>query len=125
VGGNDHPLPIYDGFFSIARYYFSIISYNSISFYPPINTVIAPGGITVPPEAVISRILAAGNPPISTVSEPFIITSAPQESPCLAAGNPPIKTDIAPGGIIGVGMPEVAGLTIISVTRAAGNISLF
>jgi hypothetical protein len=78
----------------------------------------------VPPEAVKSKILAAGIPPISTVADPFTIASNPHESPNLAAGSPAIKTVGAPGGIIGVGMPIVAVLTIISVTRAAGNIIL-
>jgi hypothetical protein len=94
------------------------------NFYPPINTVGAPGGIITPPEAVWSAILAAGRPPIITVAEPFMITSAPQESLIRAAGRPPINTVGVPGGIIGVGIPEVAGLTIISVIRAAGNIWL-
>ena len=75
-----------------------------------------------PPAAVRSVILAAGIPPISTVAEPFTMTSAPQVSPKRAAGKPPINTVGAPGGIMGVGTPNVAVLTIISVTRAAGNI---
>jgi hypothetical protein len=75
-----------------------------------------------PPAAVKSAILAAGIPPIITVADPFTMASAPQVSPNRAAGSPPINTVGAPGGMIGVGMPNVAVLTIISVTRAAGNI---
>ena len=78
----------------------------------------------VPPAAVKSRIRAAGNPPISTVVEPFTITSTPHESLNRAAGRPAIKTVGAPGGIIDVGMPLVAMLTIISVIRAAGSMGL-
>jgi hypothetical protein len=78
--------------------------------------------MTVPPAAVKSITLAAGMPPIMTVVEPFTITSTPQVSPKRAAGSPPISTVGAPGGMIGVGTPIVAVLTIISVIRAAGNI---
>ena len=56
------------------------------------------------------------------LADPIAMTSTPHESPSLAAGIPPIKTVGAPGGMIGVGIPIVAVLTIISVTRAAGNI---
>lgn len=86
------------------------------------STVTAPGGIITPPEAVRSVIRAAGMPPINTVAEPFMIASTPQESPIFAAGNPPINTVGGPEGMIGTGAPTVAGLTIISVTRAAGSI---
>src|SRR5262245_21120189 len=91
--------------------------------HPPINTVSAPGGMTAPPEAVRSATLAAGNPPIMTVVEPLTMASGPQVSLKRAAGKPPINTVGAPGGRMGVGAPSVAGLTIISVTRAAGNMS--
>lgn len=50
------------------------------------------------------------------------MASTPHVSPRRAAGNPPINTVGAPGGMMGVGTPEVAVLTIGSVTRAAGNI---
>jgi hypothetical protein len=85
----------------------------------------APGGSIAPPVAVGSAILAAGRPPISTVIDPKMMISAPQLSVILAAGNPAINTVGSPGGIIGVGIPEVAGLLIISVMRAAGFICLF
>jgi hypothetical protein len=91
-------------------------------YYPPINTVGAPGGRIVPPDAVTSNILAAGKPPMRTVIDPFAITSAPHESPTLAAGSPPISTVGAPGGIMGTGIPFVAVLTIMSLILAAGNI---
>jgi hypothetical protein len=78
--------------------------------------------MTAPPDAVKSAILAAGMQPIMTVAEPLTMASAPHESPRRAAGNPPIITVGAPGGMIGVGTPSVAGLTIMSVTRAAGCI---
>jgi hypothetical protein len=84
----------------------------------------APGGIIAPPEAVKSETLAAGRPPIKTVNEPFIIASAPHVSPNLAAGRPAMRTVGSPGGMIGAGIPSVAGLEIISVTLAAGNIVL-
>ena len=74
-----------------------------------------------PPDALRSPILAAGIPPIITVEEAKIIASIAQESPIRAAGRPPINTVEAQGGIMGVGAPCVAGLTIISVTRAAGG----
>jgi hypothetical protein len=67
---------------------------------------------------------AAGNPPIMTVVDPMMIASTPQVSPRRAAGNPPIKTVGAPGGMIGVGAPIVAELTIMSVTRAAKDMPL-
>jgi hypothetical protein len=95
------------------------------TYYPPINTVVIPGGMTIPPAAVKSLIRAAGMPPMSTVADPFKITSAPQLSVIRAAGNPPINTLLAPGGIIGTGAPEVAGLIIMSLTLAAGGISYF
>jgi hypothetical protein len=101
--------------------FIGLITNSSGYFHPPINTVGAPGGKIEPPAAVKSRILAAGIPPINTVADPLIITSTPHESPILAAGSPAIKTVGAPGGIIGVGIPLVAMLTIISVIRAAGN----
>jgi hypothetical protein len=53
-----------------------------------------------------------------------MMTSAPHESLIRAAGSPAISTVGAPGGMIGVGIPEVAGLLIISVILAAGNILL-
>jgi hypothetical protein len=84
----------------------------------------APGGNIAPPEAVGSAILAAGSPPINTVADPLMMTSAPHESLNRAAGSPAISTVGAPGGMIGVGTPEVAGLLIISVTLAAGSIRL-
>ena len=90
--------------------------------YPPIKTVGAPGGIIAPPDAVKSPILAAGMPPIITVADPITIASTPHESVILAAGSPPINTVGAPGGKMGVGIPIVAVLTIMSVTRAAGII---
>ena len=93
-------------------------------FYPPIKTVGAPGGSIAPPDAVRSAILAAGSPPIKTVADPLMMTSAPHESLIRAAGSPAINTVGAPGGMIGVGIPDVAGLLIISVTLAAGNIFL-
>jgi hypothetical protein len=96
----------------------------NLNFYPPIKTVGAPGPTTIPPEAVKSSILAAGIPPIITVADPFTITSTPHESPILAAGRPAINTVGAPGGIIGVGIPIVAVLTIISVILAAGSMFL-
>jgi hypothetical protein len=95
---------------------------TSYPYQPPIKTVNAPGGITTPPPAVESVILAAGNPPIITVAEPLIMASAPQLSLKRAAANPAINTVGAPGGIIGTGEPLVALLTIISVMRAAGGI---
>ena len=70
---------------------------------PPISTVGAPGGITMPPPAVESVTRAAGLPPISTVAEPLTIVSAPQLSPSVAAGMPPISTVGVPGGMIGTG----------------------
>lgn len=96
-----------------------------MTIHPPINTVGEPGGNIAPPPAVKSPTLAAGIPPISTVADPFTMASNPHESPILAAGNPTIKTVGHPGGIIGVGTPIVAVLTIISETRAAGTIPLF
>jgi hypothetical protein len=42
-----------------------------------------------------------------------------------AAGRLPINTFTAPGGMMGVGAPDVAVLTIISDTRAAGNMVVF
>jgi hypothetical protein len=59
---------------------------------------------------------------MNTVADPLMMTSAPHESLIRAAGRPAIRTVGAPGGIIGVGIPEVAGLLIISVILAAGNI---
>jgi hypothetical protein len=50
-----------------------------------------------------------------------MMASTPHVSLTRAAGRPLINTVGAPGGMIGVGTPEVAGLTIVSVTRAAGN----
>jgi hypothetical protein len=97
-------------------------SNENLQIHPPIKTVVAPGGMTAPPAAVMSPILAAGIPPIITVADPFTIASTPHESPIRAAGSPPIKTVGQPGGRIGVGVPIVAVLTIISETRAAGNI---
>src|SRR6185369_8412566 len=105
-GGNDQPRPR---------------NVRSIT-YPPISTVGAPGGSTAPPPPVVSPTRAAGIPPISTVAEPLMMASAPPPSPRRAAGTPPISTVAAPGGIIGIGAPWVAVLTIMSVTRAAGNI---
>jgi hypothetical protein len=96
----------------------------TIHFYPPIITVGAPGGITTPPAAVESAILAAGIPPIITVAEPFMMASTPQLSPRRAAASPAINTVGAPGGIMGTGAPIVAALTIMSDTRAAGGISM-
>jgi hypothetical protein len=61
-------------------------------------------------------------PPIKTVVDPMMIASTPQPSPRRAAGMPAIKTVGAPGGMMGVGTPIVAVLTIISVTRAAKDI---
>jgi hypothetical protein len=66
---------------------------------------------------------AAGIPPIITVAEPTTMASAPQLSPMRAAGIPPMSTVGAPGGIMGVGTPKVAVLTIMSVTRAAGGMA--
>jgi hypothetical protein len=103
---------------------FDINFFIIISIQPPISTVGAPGPTTAPPLAVVSARRAAGNPPINTVAEPLMITSAPQESVIRAAGRPAISTVGAPGGMIGVGMPDVAGLEIMSVTLAAGNIFL-
>jgi len=88
------------------------------------STVGAPGGITSPPPAVGSVILAAGAPSMSTVVDPITMASAPQESPIRAAGSPPMSTVGTPGGTMGNGAPCVAVLTIISVTRAAGNMAL-
>ena len=76
----------------------------------------------VPPDAVRSAIRAAGMPPIMTVAEPFTTASVPHVSPIRAAGSLAMRTVGAPGGMIGVGIPLVAVLTIISVTRAAGGI---
>src|SRR5262249_42010344 len=62
-------------------------------------------------------------PPMRTVADPMTMASAPQLSPMRAAGSPPISTVGAPGGMMGVGTPMVAVLTIMSVTRAAGGIA--
>jgi hypothetical protein len=51
-----------------------------------------------------------------------MIPPAAVGSAILAAGSPPISTLDAPGGMIGVGTPDVAVLTIRSVMRAAGSI---
>ena len=85
------------------------------------RTVGSPGGITMPPPAVESVTRAAGLPPISTVAEPLMIVSAPQLSPSVEAGLPPMSTVGVPGGMSGTGAPGVAVLTMLSVTRAAGN----
>src|SRR5882724_9876653 len=78
--------------------------------------------MTDPPPALGSPRRAAGMPPISTVADPMTIASAPQLSPRRAAGIPTISTVGAPGGMIGVGIPCVVVLTIMSVTRAARDI---
>ena len=104
------------------------------SVQPPIITVGNPITI-VPPWAVRSPIRAAGIEPISTVIDPFAITSGgPTQtamSPTLAAGAPPISVVIAPGGRIGpptCGIGGTLGVTIgqtcISPIRAAGGIIL-
>jgi hypothetical protein len=82
----------------------------------------------------MSPILAAGWPPIKTVTDPFIIESGGPTQvhilPIVAAGNPPIKTVGTPGGIIGPptwgigGTPGVTiGQTCMSDIRAAGGIN--
>jgi hypothetical protein len=101
-----------------------------LSVYQPIKTVGHPN-VMVPPCAVMSPILAAGFPPISTVVEPIAITSGGPThthiSPTPAAGCPPMSTVGAPGGSTGPptwgigGVPGVAiGHTCMSPTRAAG-----
>jgi hypothetical protein len=100
----------------------SILMVELLKLQPPMSTVTAPGGITTPPDAVGSAILAAGIPPIRTVADPMMMASTPHVSPSRAAGKPIISTVGAPGGMIGVGTPSVAVLTIKSVTLAAGSI---
>src|SRR3954463_1915846 len=81
-----------------------------LNSYPPIITVGKPNTI-VPPCAVLSPILAAGLPPIKTVTDPFIIESGGPTHvhilPKVAAGKPPIKTLGTPGGKIG---PPTCGI---------------
>jgi hypothetical protein len=102
---------------------------------PPIKTVGYPNTI-VPPCAVVSPILHAGLPQISTVAEPFTIESGgPTQthmSPTTAAGNPPISTVGTPGPITGPptwgigGRPGVCiGQVCMSVNLAAGGIFIF
>jgi hypothetical protein len=98
--------------------------------HPPIKTVGNPKTIE-PPCAVVSPILAAGLPQISTVADPFMIESGgPTQtsiSPITAAGIFPINTVGAPGPVIGpptCGIGGKPGVTIgqvcMSVNLAAG-----
>jgi hypothetical protein len=91
--------------------------------------------IMLPPCAVVSPIRAAGNLPISTVADPFTITSGgPTQtnvSLTLAAGSFPMRTVGQPGPTTGpptCGMGGTPGVTIghscISVKRAAKGITV-
>ena len=85
-----------------------------------------------PPWAVWSPIRAAGRPPINTVADPLMIAAGgPTQtdmSPRQAAGSLPINTVGAPGPDIGPPTcgtgPVLIGQVVISVSRAAGGISL-
>src|SRR4051812_49915117 len=76
----------------------------TVTNYPPIITVGQPRMI-VPPCAVLSPILAAGLPQMSTVAEPFtILSGGPTQThiePTVAAGMFPINTGGPPGELIG------------------------
>src|SRR5687768_266467 len=124
AGGKDHPWPRKGRFMILdagrARS-LDIVGAVHPAPYPPISTVSAPGGMMAPPAALRSATLAAGSPPINTVAEPLTMASTPHVSPNRAAGSPPIKTVGAPGGMMGVGTPDVAALTMKSVIRAAGS----
>jgi hypothetical protein len=108
-----------------------LLAYTFGLYYPPIITVGNPATM-VPPWAVVSPILAAGLPPISTVAEPFTITSGgpvhTSISPTAAAGIPPTSTVGVPGPVTGPPTcgtgPLAKGQTCISVNLAAGGIML-
>ena len=80
-----------------------------------------------PPCAVLSPILAAGEPPIITVADPAaMVSGGPVQvniSPARAAGKPPISTVEQPGGSTGPPtcgtVPVIMGHTCISDTLAA------
>src|SRR3982750_391292 len=93
------------------------------SHHPPMITVGAPGPITDPPAPVGSPTRAAGTPPSKTAVDPMTTASTPQLLPTQAEGSPPIRTVGAAGVAIGTGAPWVALLTIMSVTRAARDIT--
>jgi hypothetical protein len=84
----------------------------------------------LPPCAVVSPILAAGLPPISTVADPFTIESGgpvqTSMSPTVAAGKPPMSTVTVPGGKTGPPTcgttPVTMGHTCMSVILAAKGI---
>ena len=99
----------------------------------PIITVTAPGPTMTPPCEVWSPTRAAGIPPISTVGHPggMIVSGGPTQvhiSPTRAAGSPPISTVGHPGGKTGPPTcgttPVTIGQVCISLTRAAGGISV-